>query len=127
MFVKAIGFHRHRAALRGGYGGSLSSGVPKENPASVLGTVANARHICCIVKAGGCHQQKKCRGTAVGAGGASMPERDPAAGLYFGKCPASPRTLLAAAVEVQAAALGIPVEWTDHRSWVAREWSQGPS
>jgi hypothetical protein len=68
MFVKAIGFHRHRAALRGGYGGSLSSGVPKENPASVLGTVANARHICCIVKAGGCHQQKNAAARLWGPG-----------------------------------------------------------
>ena len=32
MFVKAIGFHPHLAALRGGYGGSLSSSVRKENP-----------------------------------------------------------------------------------------------
>ena len=38
MFVKAIGFHPHLAALRGGYGGSLSSASgPKENPARVLG------------------------------------------------------------------------------------------
>ena len=37
MFVRAIGFHRHRAALRGGYGGSLSSGVPKGKPRECFG------------------------------------------------------------------------------------------
>ena len=37
MFVKAIGFHPHRAASRGVSGGDLSSSVPKENPARVWG------------------------------------------------------------------------------------------
>ena len=68
MFAKAIGFHPHRAASRGGSGGDLSSSVPKENPARVWGPsrgevvmgISSCRthpaHFL-TAKASGCHQQ----------------------------------------------------------------------